>query len=78
MEHGIRSAYIALRITDALGLPDDDRESAFYGALLKDAGCTACGAAVAAFFPDQHVPNLDLMLSDRSGAQLRARSNAAG
>ncbi len=69
MEHGLRSAYIALRLAESLGLRDEDREAAFYGALLKDAGCTACGAGLAAFFPDQPVPNLDLMLRDRSGMQ---------
>lgn len=69
MEHGLRSAYIGLRLTEALALPPTDREAVFYGALLKDAGCTSCGTALAAFFPDQTVPNLDMMLTGRSQLQ---------
>ena len=65
MEHGLKSAYIGLRIADALGLPPADREAVFYGALLKDVGCTACAAGFAAFFPDDElVPRLDFMLVD--------------
>ena len=65
LEHGLKSAYIGLRIADALGLPDEDREAVYYGALLKDVGCTACSAGFAAFFPDDElVPRLDFMLVD--------------
>jgi HD-GYP domain-containing protein (c-di-GMP phosphodiesterase class II) len=69
MEHGLRSAYVGLRLADALGLPEADREAVFYGALLKDTGCSSCGTVVAAFFPDRRLPDLDLMMSDRSGLQ---------
>src|SRR5215469_7425358 len=51
MEHGINSAYIGLRLADVLNLPSDEREAIFYGALLKDVGCTSCAAGFAAFFP---------------------------
>ncbi len=65
MEHGLKSGYIGLRIADRLDLPAEDREAVFYGALLKDVGCTACSAGFAAFFPDDElVPRLDFMLVD--------------
>ncbi len=65
MEHGLKSGYIGLRIADRLNLPPEDREAVFYGALLKDVGCTACSAGFAAFFPDDElVPRLDFMLVD--------------
>jgi len=65
MEHGLRTAYIGLRIADRLGAPEADREAAFYGALLKDAGCTAGAAIFSAFFPDDVlVPKLDFMSVD--------------
>lgn len=65
MEHGLKSGYLGLRIADALKLPAEDREAVFYGALLKDVGCTACSAGFAAFFPDDElVPRLDFMLVD--------------
>ena len=38
MEHGQKSAYIGLRIADALGLAHEDQVAVFYGALLKDVG----------------------------------------
>ncbi len=65
MEHGLKSGYIGLQIADRLNLPAGDREAVFYGALLKDVGCTACSAGFAAFFPDDElVPRLDFMLVD--------------
>lgn len=67
MEHGLKSAYVGLQVAEALRLPPEEQEAVFYGALLKDTGCTACAAGVAAFFPDdQLVPKLDLMLVDPS------------
>ncbi len=39
--------------------------SCFYGALLKNVGCTACAAGLAAFFPDDELAtNSDFMLID--------------
>lgn len=67
LDHGLKSAYIGLQVADALNLPQTDREAVFYGALLKDVGCTACSAGFAAFFPDDElVPRLDFMLVDPS------------
>jgi HD-GYP domain-containing protein (c-di-GMP phosphodiesterase class II) len=65
MEHGPNSAYIGLRIADVLDLPNEEREAIFYGALLKNVGCTSCSAVFAAFFPDDElVPRSDFMLVD--------------
>jgi HD-GYP domain-containing protein (c-di-GMP phosphodiesterase class II) len=50
MEHGLKTAYIGVQLADAVGLTADDRAGVYYGALLKDAGCTACGTVFASFF----------------------------
>ncbi len=50
IEHGLRSAYIGLGICRETGLSTEDSEAVFYGALLKDAGCTACATVFVAFF----------------------------
>jgi HD-GYP domain-containing protein (c-di-GMP phosphodiesterase class II) len=65
MEHGLNSAYIGLRIADVLNLPNEELEAIFYGALLKNVGCTACAASFAAFFPDDELaPRSDFLLVD--------------
>ena len=50
IEHGLRSAHIGLAICREAGLKAEDCEAVFYGALLKDAGCTACATVFATFF----------------------------
>src|SRR6266498_994166 len=50
MGHGIKSAYVGLQIADETGLSLADRQGIFYGALLKDAGCTACAGVFSTFF----------------------------
>jgi HD-GYP domain-containing protein (c-di-GMP phosphodiesterase class II) len=48
-----------------LNLPSEEREAIFYGALLKDVGCTACAAGFSAFFPDDElVPRSEFILVD--------------
>ncbi|GHO46844.1 HD domain-containing phosphohydrolase [Ktedonospora formicarum] len=70
MEHGLKSAYIGLQIAKALQLQYEDQEAIFYGALLKDVGCTACSAGISTFFPDdEQVPRSDFMLVDPSQIQ---------
>lgn len=65
LEHGLNSAYIGLRLVDALNLPSEEREAIFFGALLKDVGCTACSAGFSAFFPDDELmPRSDFILVD--------------
>jgi HD-GYP domain-containing protein (c-di-GMP phosphodiesterase class II) len=63
MEHGLKTAYIGLQLAEAAGLADEDRAGVFYGALLKDAGCTACGTVLATFFDgDDLSPRSDCLL----------------
>jgi HD-GYP domain-containing protein (c-di-GMP phosphodiesterase class II)/DNA-binding CsgD family transcriptional regulator len=65
MEHGTNTAFVGMQLAVALGLGAADREAVFYGALLKDAGCGACGAVLAPFVADdERAPRLDLVLVD--------------
>ena len=48
--HARRSCLIGMRLADALGLAADTRSDLFYALLLKDAGCTANAAHMAALF----------------------------
>ncbi len=41
LEHGLRTAVLAVRTAQALGLPEDDQVTVFYTGLLHFAGCTA-------------------------------------
>ncbi len=67
MEHGLKSAYIGLQIATGLNLSNEVQEAVFYGALIKDVGCTACSAGISAFFPDDElVPWSDGVLIDPS------------
>src|SRR5262245_56229392 len=63
MEHGLKTAYIGLRLAEAAGLADEEKAGVFYGALLKDAGCTACATVFATFFDgDDLGPRSDCLL----------------
>ena len=65
MEHGTNTAFVGVQVGYALGAGAEDLEAVFYGALVKDAGCGACGAVLARFFADdEKVPRLDLNLVD--------------
>jgi HD-GYP domain-containing protein (c-di-GMP phosphodiesterase class II)/DNA-binding CsgD family transcriptional regulator len=65
MEHGTNTAFVGTQLGRALGLDDQDLEAVFYGALIKDVGCSACGAVLAPFFADEELaPRLDLNLVD--------------
>ena len=65
MEHGTNTAFVGVQLGRALGAGTGDLEAVFYGALVKDAGCGACGAVLARFFADDEmVPRLDLNLVD--------------
>src|SRR5882757_3013417 len=67
MEHGLKSAYIGLQIATELNLSNEVQEAVFYGAFIKDVGCTACSAGISAFFPDDElVPWSDAVLIDPS------------
>lgn len=63
LEHGLKTAYIGLAVADAVGLSPEDRAAVYYGALLKDSGCTACGTVFATFFDgDDLGPRRDSLL----------------
>jgi HD-GYP domain-containing protein (c-di-GMP phosphodiesterase class II)/DNA-binding CsgD family transcriptional regulator len=65
MEHGTNTAFIGIALGRALGLGADGLEAVFYGALLKDVGCGACGAVLAPFFADDaRTPLLGMNLVD--------------
>jgi putative nucleotidyltransferase with HDIG domain len=48
--HALRTAYLALRLADRIGLAQDVRRDLLYTALLKDAGCSSNAAAVTRIF----------------------------
>ncbi len=53
LEHGLRTAVLAVRIAQAMGLPGDDQVTVFYTGLLHFAGCTAESEIDARFFGDE-------------------------
>jgi HD-GYP domain-containing protein (c-di-GMP phosphodiesterase class II) len=48
--HALRSCAIGMRLAREIGLPEDTRADLFYALLLKDAGCSANAARMAALF----------------------------
>ena len=65
MEHGTNTVFVGIQLGRALGLETEDLEAIFYGGLLKDVGCGACGAVLAPFFADDELaPRLDMKLID--------------
>jgi putative nucleotidyltransferase with HDIG domain len=48
--HALHTAYLALRLADRIGLPQETRRAVLYTALLKDAGCSSNAAAVTRIF----------------------------
>jgi HD-GYP domain-containing protein (c-di-GMP phosphodiesterase class II) len=55
LEHGLRTALLALRAARAMGLPEDEQVTVFYTGLLHFAGCTAESEIDARFFGDELV-----------------------
>ena len=53
LEHGVRTAVLAVRVAQAMGLPEDDQITVFYTGLLHFAGCTAESEIDARFFGDE-------------------------
>jgi hypothetical protein len=53
LEHGLRTAMLALRTSQAMGLPQDDQVTVYYTGLLHFAGCTAESEIDARFFGDE-------------------------
>ena len=48
--HALRTCFLAMHLADDLGLGTADRAALFYGALLKDAGCSSNAAAITRIF----------------------------
>jgi HD-GYP domain-containing protein (c-di-GMP phosphodiesterase class II) len=53
LEHGLRTAMLALRTAQAMGLSEDDQVTVYYTGLLHFAGCTAESDIDARFFGDE-------------------------
>jgi HD-GYP domain-containing protein (c-di-GMP phosphodiesterase class II) len=53
LEHGLRTAMLALRTAQAMGLSEDDQVAVFYTGVLHFAGCTAESEIDARFFGDE-------------------------
>lgn len=53
LEHGLRTAVLAVRLAEAMCLPEDDRVTVFYTGVLHFAGCTAESEIDARFFGDE-------------------------
>jgi HD-GYP domain-containing protein (c-di-GMP phosphodiesterase class II) len=53
LEHGLRTAMLAVRMAQAMGLSDDDQVTVFYTGVLHFAGCTAESEIDARFFGDE-------------------------
>src|SRR4051794_20586275 len=66
--HALRSCKIGLRLAQAMGLDAPTRSHLFYALLLKDAGCSANSAKMAALFgADDHVAKRTSKRIDWSG-----------
>jgi len=61
LEHGLRTAMLALRTAQAMGLPEDDQVTVFYTGVLHFAGCTAESEIDARFFGDEIVARPRMM-----------------
>jgi len=53
LEHGLRTAMLAMRMAQAMGLPEQDQVTVFYTGMLHFAGCTAESEIDARFFGDE-------------------------
>src|SRR3954465_5600660 len=54
--HAVRTCLIGMRLAQELGLDAQSRSDLFYALLLKDAGCPANSARMAALFgADDHI-----------------------
>src|ERR1700726_339681 len=53
LEHGLRTAMLALRTAQTMGLPEDDQVTVFYTGVLHFAGCTGESEIDARFFGNE-------------------------
>src|SRR5690242_16038531 len=68
LEHGLRTAVLAVRAARAIGLCEDDLVTVYYTGLLHFAGCTAESEIDARFFGDELVARPQ-MLSAQMGTR---------
>jgi HD-GYP domain-containing protein (c-di-GMP phosphodiesterase class II) len=68
LEHGLRTAVVAVRTAQAMGLPEDDQITVFYTGVLHFAGCTAESEIDARFFGDELLARPQML-----GAQFGSR-----
>jgi len=68
LEHGLRTAVIAVRTAQAIGLSVDEQVTVFYTGVLHFAGCTAESEIDARFFGDELVARPQML-----GAQFGSR-----
>src|SRR5215469_14615231 len=61
LEHGLRTAVLAVRLAEGMGLPEDDRVTVFCTGLLHFAGCTAESEIDARFFGDEMAARPQMM-----------------
>jgi HD-GYP domain-containing protein (c-di-GMP phosphodiesterase class II) len=76
LEHGLRTALVAVRLAQAMGLPEDDQVTVFYTGILHFAGCTAESEIDARFFGDELVSRPQ-MLTVQSGTRRELMAMAA-
>jgi HD-GYP domain-containing protein (c-di-GMP phosphodiesterase class II) len=63
LEDSLRTCYLATRLADHMGLSEEDRLTAYYTALLKDAGCTSWTSELAQIWQtNEIVARRDLIL----------------
>lgn len=48
--HSLRCCWIAMRLADALGIPESERRDIYYAVMLKDLGCSSNSARVAELY----------------------------
>jgi HD-GYP domain-containing protein (c-di-GMP phosphodiesterase class II) len=76
LEHGVRTAVLAVRIAEAMGLSEEDRVTVFYTGMLHFAGCTADSEIDARFFGDELMARPQIMAA-YFGARLGLVATAA-
>ena len=79
LEHGLRTALLALRTAQAMGLSEDDQVTVFYAGVLHFAGCTAESEIDARFFGDELIARpqmLEVQLGSRWELVARATRTA--
>jgi HD-GYP domain-containing protein (c-di-GMP phosphodiesterase class II) len=69
-EHVLRSCLIAVRLGQLVDAPADEREAAYYLALLKSLGCTVDAAELAVWFGDDNAFRGDAWRIDMAGLPL--------